>query len=135
MTEEHKRVREIGFNALHPDADQAELALELIRDVKGILKLDKVNPLLIRVTYQLPQVTLALIEHLLDVEGLHLDTSLLFKLKRALAYFVEENELEAMQQANHALPPPNDAREIFLKQYARSRHGCRDERPRWRGYL
>ena len=129
------KVREIRFCPLHPDPDQAESALQLLTGLETVMGLVKESPTSLVVTYDLAEMTLAEIEDALVELGFHLDGSLMCRLRRALYRFTEENE-----RANLAAHPvrrlPSDAREAFVRQYLRHRHGCRDDRPRhWREYL
>ena len=64
-------------------------------------------------------------------EGLHLDNSLLSKLKRSLAYFCE-----SVQRANVAANEPDiKSQQAFMKVYERHLHGDRDDTPEeWRSY-
>jgi hypothetical protein len=87
----------------------------------------------IHVSYDLNHISLNVIEGLLSELGFHLDNSLMAKLKRALCYYTEENELQAL-----GLPTGQDqsTREIFMRCYQCHSHGCRDGRPQhWRKYL
>lgn len=129
------KVREIRFSPLHPDSDQAESAFQLLSGLETIMGLVKESRTCLIVTYDLAEMTLAEIEDALVELGFHLDASLMCRLKRALYRFTEENE-----RANLAAHPvrrlPSDAREAFVRQYLRHRHGCRDDRPQyWREYL
>jgi len=127
--------REIGFRDPHPDPQQAQTALMLLADVEGILRATIPDPdrNCIHVSYDLSRICLRVIEALLSELGLHLDNSLLARLKRALYYYTEENEMESLlihDDQDHS------TREIFMRCYRCKAHGCRDERPEhWRNYL
>ena len=125
--------REILFCPLHPDPRQAETACGLLRSMDGVLAAEVVTPNLLSVRYQLLEVTLAELEAHLEAQGLHLDNSLLHKLRRSLYHYTEET-----QRANLgcAKGEHNCTQKVFASNYRRRAHGCRDERPEhWRRYL
>lgn len=127
--------REIGFRDPHPDPHQAQTALLLLADVDGVVHVSIPDPRRnnLHVSYDLARICLRMVEALLGDLGFHLDNSLMSKLKRALYYYTEENEMQALmvrddQDAN--------TREIFMRCYRCKIHGCRDVRPEhWRNYL
>jgi len=129
------KYRAIGFCNPHPDPQQALSAVLVLADIEGIIRVsipDSTRSVL-HVSYDLSEISLHIIEDLLTELGFHLDNSLLAKLKRALYYYTEENELQALD-----LPTGQDlsTREIFMRCYQCHSHGCRDERPQhWRKYL
>ena len=127
-----KKQREILFDSLHPDPNQAHSATQAIRELNGIDQVDVLSPTRIVVRYQLSQVTLADIEFVLRELGYHLDGSLMSKMKRALYAYTEETE-----RANQGYTSSQQStRDLFIKQYQKRPHGCRDPRPAyWRGYL
>ncbi len=127
--------REIGFRNPHPDPKQAQSAVLLLADVEGILSasIPDRSRQTIHISYDLSLICLRVVEALLSELGFHLDNSLLTKLKRALHYYTEENELESLgirRDQDHS------TREIFMRCYRCKSHGCRDGRPDyWRKYL
>jgi len=129
------KYREIGFSYPHPDPQQALSAMLVLADIEGIVRVtipDRSRNA-IHVSYDLNHICLHVIEGLLSELGFHLENSLLAKLKRALHYYTEENELQTL-----GLPAGQDqsTREIFMRCYQCHSHGCRDERPQyWRKYL
>lgn len=126
--------REIGFRDPHPDPQQAESAIMVLAEVEGVVHAAIPDPALnsIRISYDLNLICLRLVEALLDELGFHLDNSLLAKLKRALYYFTEENEIQALAINNDQ---DHSTREIFMRCYRCKIHGCRDQRPEhWRNY-
>ena len=127
-SEELIKHREILFSELHPDANPAESALFLLADVDGIVNVSAITPLSISISYDIRQITLAMIEAALSEIGFHLDNSLLSKLKRALFYYTEETQLENLGY-NHA--QSKSTTEIFINRYKQLKHGCRDERPNY----
>jgi len=129
------KVRDLRFCPLHPNPDQAESAFQLLARLDTVMGVVKESTTCLVLTYDVTEITLAEIEDALTELGFHLDNGLLCRLKRALYHFTEENE-----RANHSAQPvlrmPSDAREAFVRQYQRHRHGCRDDRPQhWREYL
>jgi hypothetical protein len=128
------KVREIRFCPLHPDTDQAESAFQLLLKLDDVLGVVKESETCLITTYDVAEITLAEIEDTLIELGFHLDNSLICRLMRALYHFTEENERATLSGQSHRRPS-NDAREAFVRQYQRHRHGCRDDRPQhWREY-
>ena len=124
--------REIRFNQLHPDPQQAHSACLMLSDVEGICVLRPLDPCLLHISYDITLLHLNLIEDVLIDLGYHLDTSLLTKLKRALYYYTEE-----VERANLGIEECGCAdRQVFINRYLKLRHGCRDARPEHsRNYL
>jgi hypothetical protein len=125
--------REIPFAALHPDPNQAATAALALADVPGVMSAHPESPVLLRISYEVLQISLQQIEEALTEAGFHISGGLLYKLKRALYYYTEET-----QRANNGCPrgDSNCTRRIFISQYSRHKHGCRDSRPEhWRKYL
>jgi hypothetical protein len=134
-TQEHDFIkhREIAFRDLHPDRNQAQTAAVFLADVEGVVRVNPASSLLIHVSYDLLQVTLQQIEEAIAEIGLHIDNSLLFRVKRALYYYSEET-----QRANLGCPQgeSNCTRKVFAVRYQKLNHTCRDHRPEhWRRYL
>jgi hypothetical protein len=131
--QELHKLREIRFDPLHPDANQAHSALLALNNAPGISHLHAESALCLRVVYDVSAVTLQELEHKLMELGFHLDGSLLARLKRSLYYYTE-----ATQRANMgcAKGQHNCTDQVFANRYARLKHGCRDDRPQhWRRYL
>jgi len=129
--QEHIKNREILFNQLHPEQNQAHAAMLLLSDVQGILHTHASSPLCLHISYDLRYISLEMIENALTEVGFHLDNSLLIKLKRALFYFTEETH-----RINIGITGTFSTRDIFVNRYEHLKHGCRDERPaHWRKYL
>jgi len=127
--------REIGFRDPHPDPQQAQSAMLLLADVEGILhvSIPDGGRNSIHISYDLGRICLLRLEVLLMELGFHLDNSLMAKLKRALYYYTEENEMESLLVRDDQ---DHSTREIFMRCYRCKTHGCRDERPEhWRNYL
>ncbi|MDH5444064.1 MAG: hypothetical protein OEY52_00820 [Gammaproteobacteria bacterium] len=123
--------REIQFDAMHPDPNQAQSAMLLLADVTGIENSTVQTPTSLLVSYDVSLITLDDILTELTDEGLHIYNSLLFKLKQALYSYTEQT-----QRANIADNQKTSSRKMHVKQYQRRPHGCRDQRPHhWRDYL
>jgi hypothetical protein len=127
--------REIGFRDPHPDPQQAQTAVLLLSDVEGILyaSIPERTRNTLHIGYDLGHICLRVVESLLTELGFHLDSSLMAKLRRALYYYTEENEMQSLlihDDQDHS------TREIFMRCYRCKTHGCRDVRPEhWRNYL
>lgn len=127
--------REIGFRDPHPDPHQAQTALLLLADLEGILRasIPDRSRNTIHISYDLASICLRMVEALLGELGFHLDNSLMAKLKRALYYYTEENEMQTLAVRDDQ---DHNTREIFMRCYRCKTHGCRDIRPEhWRNYL
>lgn len=130
---ERIKQREIPFQDIHPNPHQARTASEFLADVEGILDTDPVSPTLLRIRYDVLQTTLREIEEALTELGLHLDSRLMSRIRRALHYYTEET-LRANLGCPHC--KGNCIKMVFAKRYELIEHGCRDERPEhWRRYL
>ncbi len=131
---ESEKSREIEFIDPLPDASKTQSAMLALADVEGVLQVSIPNPdqNVILVRYDLNQIDLAIIEFLLTELGFHLDYSLLAKIKRALYYFIEDNEIHNLAIHHHQ---DQSTRDIFMHCYGEKHHGCRDNRPKhWRKY-
>ena len=127
--------REIGFRDPHPNPQQAQTAMLLLADIEGIIHVSIPDPSqnTIRVSYDLSLICLRVVEALLFELGFHLDNSLIAKLKRALYYYTEENEMDTLVVKTGQ---DRNTRDIFMRCYRCKTHGCRDERPEyWRKFL
>ncbi|NEX22111.1 hypothetical protein G3480_17670 [Thiorhodococcus mannitoliphagus] len=130
---ERIKQRVIVFQEIHPNPNQAETAALFLVEVDGILNAAPVSPVVLHVHYDVIKTTLHEIEEALTELGLHLDTGLFNRLKRALHYYTEETV-----RANCGCDccDVNCTDKLFAKRYELMEHGCRDERPEhWRRYL
>lgn len=128
----HKH-REILFDPLHPNCDQAREAALRLADVDGLMQVQVISSTALRVSYDLAAITLKEIEEALSEAGFHLSNKLIYKLRRALWYYTEDT-----QRANAGCPrgSSNCTRKVFIERYKSAEHGCRDVRPdHWRKYL
>jgi len=125
--------RDIMFNALHEDENQALTASQMLADLDGVVLADAVSDTHLIVRYDLRYFTLADVEELLKTVGFHLDNTLLIKLKRALCRYTEDIERANMGCTEGQ---SNCTREAYISRYQQLPHGCRDKRPdHWRDYL
>ena len=125
--------REIGFRDLHPDPDQARSASLVLVDIPGVRALHVVTPLLLQLSYHVLEVSLEQLEAILDEAGFHLDNRLMYRLKRALYYYTEEAQQDALGCGRGR---GNCTQAVFINRYRQIEHGCRDVRPdHWRRYL
>jgi hypothetical protein len=127
--------REIGFRGPHADPCQAQSAAQVLGCTDGVLSASVPDgtPNLLQVRYDLSVIGLRAVEALLVELGFHLDDSLLFKLRRALYYYTEDNELGSRTLSRDQ---DRSTREVFVHRYRGKSHGCRDGRPDyWRKYL
>jgi len=130
--EELIKRRELRFCHLHPDPNQARSALLLLSDAEGVLEITLADELCLYITYDVRLMTLDAIEKVLIRLGYHLDSRLLYRMKRALYSYSEET-----QRANLGVSESTDnTTQVFVKRYSSNYHGCRDKRPdHWRKYL
>jgi len=125
--------RQVHFNEMHPDPDQAQTAAEMLADVEGILEVGTESPVILNLRYDVLKISLEQIESALVETGFHLSNQLIYTLKRALYYYTEET-----QRANKGCHrgDSNCTRKIFIDHYQRRDHTLRDPRPEhWRRYL
>ena len=103
----------------------------LFADIHGIEDLNLLSPTSLLVSYDVHTLTLDMLEAVLIELGYHLDNNLLAKIKRALFHYTEETE-----RANLGITKTSkDFSSVFIEDYQRHPHGCRDERPKhWRQY-
>jgi hypothetical protein len=124
-----EKTREIAFHDLPPG--QAERACALLHGLDGIEAHmgDTANSLIVR--YNVMHYTLEGLETALMEQGFHLDSSLLQKLKRALARFCEN-----VQRENVAINAPEvKSQKVFARVYEQQLHGDKDDTPEeWRAY-
>jgi len=111
--------------------DQAKSAIFLLADIEGVLELKYINEVHLLITYDVRVLTLYSILNALDSIGFALDDSLLSKIKNALCIYTEDTLRE-----NLGITSSQHTRDIFMKEYQRRLHGCRDLRSTyWRRYL
>lgn len=128
---EKLKQRSIWLTDPGQDPDYAESAAELLRNVRGILRVKVTKSDRLLVSYNVRKITLQVIEALLIEFGYTLRTSLFCRLMRGLCYYVEDIEC-----TNCKHDQADCTREAFITRYLRRPHGCRDHRPDYlRRYL
>ena len=125
--------RQIEFNELHPDPDQAGTAARLLTDIEGVVKAEAASEVMLDVSYDVLKITLQQIEDALNETGFHVSNKLIYKVRRAIAYYTEE-----VQRTNNGAPTTdiNSTRKVFVNRYQQLDHALQDPRPEhWRKYL
>jgi hypothetical protein len=131
--DERIKLRQINFRDLHPERDDARTAAGFLKAVDGVLSIEPVSRVLLNLSYDLSQTCLQEIEEALDELGLHLDNSIMFRIKRALYYYTESTFRE---NCDCKRGDSNCTKRVFATRYRALEHGCRDQRPEhWRRYL
>ena len=130
MSEKLKQ-RSIWLTEPSQDPDYAESAAELLRNVRGVLRVKVTKSDRLLVSYNVRKITLQVVEALLIEFGYTLRTSLVCRLMRGLCYYVEDIEC-----TNCKHDQADCTRDAFITRYLRRPHGCRDHRPDYlRRYL
>ena len=130
MSEKQKQ-RSIWLTEPSQDPDYAESAAELLRNVRGVLRVEVTKSDRLLVSYNVREITLQVVEALLIEFGYTLRTSLVCRLMRGLCYYVEDIEC-----TNCKHDQADCTRDAFITRYLRRPHGCRDHRPDYlRRYL
>lgn len=125
--------REIHFRDLDPRSSDAHRAAEFLEGVDGILRLEPHGRVTLGISYDLLKTSLQEIETVLMELGLHLDTGLMHRVRRALHYYTEET---FRQNCGCISGDSSVVDRVFVKRYEAIEHGCRDRRPEhWRRYL
>jgi hypothetical protein len=125
--------RLIPFSGLHPDQNQAETAAGFLAGLEGILHVEPISAIALKVSYDVLQMTLLQIEETIGELGLHLDRNLMYRIRSALYHYTEET-----QRANCGCPggERNCTKRVFAQRYGNRDHSCRDHKPEhWREYL
>ncbi len=128
---EKLKQRSIWLTGSDQEPHDAESAAELLRNVRGVLrvKVKKTNQLV--VSYNVREITLQIITALLTEFGYTLRTGFFCPLLLHLCYYIEDIE------CTHSKHDQADCtRDAFITRYLRRPHGCRDQRPEYlRRYL
>ncbi len=119
-----RKHREIRFAKLPPN--QANYARQLLAHLPNIELVPGALPNCLSVVYDVTEYTLEGLEAALSHSGLHLDSSLLAKLIRALVYFSEETQLRNMAGPQRLI---KKSHEIYCQAWEHHPHGDRDETP------
>ena len=130
MSEKLKQ-RSIWLTEPSQDPDYAESAAELLRNVRGVLRVKVIKSDRLLVSYNVRKITLQVVEAVLIEFGYKLHTSLFCRIMRGLCYYVEDIEC-----TNCKHDQADCTRDAFITRYLRRPHGCRDHRPDYlRRYL
>ncbi|MGB5438884.1 MAG: hypothetical protein WBN57_03640 [Gammaproteobacteria bacterium] len=124
---EKLKQRSIWLMQSNQDPASAESAAALLRDVKGVVGVSISGTDRLQVSYNVRQITLQIIEALLQEFGYKLHTSLFCRLMRSICYYIEDIECN-----NGKHDQADCTRDAFITRYLGREHGCRDHRP---GYL
>jgi len=123
VTEKLKH-RSIWLTEPSQDPNYGESAAELLRNVRGVLRVKVEKSDHLYVSYNVREITLQIIEALLTEFGYRLRTSLFCRVMRTLCYYVEDIEC-----TNSKHDQADCTRDAFITRYLRRPHGCRDHRP------
>ena len=130
MSEKLKH-RTIRLSRAEPHPAATESAAQLLHDVKGVVHVQILGPCRIKVSYNVRQITMQIIEALLRELGYRLQTGLYCRLMRGLCYYIED--IECTEPIHDQAECTRDA---FITRYLHRPHGCRDHRPEYlRRYL
>jgi hypothetical protein len=125
--------RQLNFRDLHPERNDARTAADFLDAVDGVLRTEPATPIALDLSYDLHKTCLQEIEEAVAELGLHLDNSLMYRIKRALYYYTEDTYRE---NQGYRRGGSNCTKRVFAKRYEALEHGCRDQRPEhWRRYL
>lgn len=80
----------------------------------------------LHLTYDLAHYSLRQIESALEAEGLHLDDSLISRLKRSLTHFCEETRCRNATAPQRLIKQSN---QVYVKAYEHHPHGDHDDTP------
>lgn len=124
------KIREVVFHDL--PAGQAERARALLDGLDGIqARLEGERACTLIIQYNVRHYTLQGLEKALELQGFHLDNSLLQKIRRSLIHFCEQ-----VQRENLLINAPDvKSQQVFARVYEQHLHGDKDETPEeWREY-
>lgn len=124
------KIREIVFHTLPKgQAERARALLDGLDDIRADMHVERSFTLIVQ--YNVRHYTLQGLEKALELQGFHLDNSLMQKLRRALIHFCEQ-----VQRENLAINAPDaKSQQIFARVYEQHLHGDKDETPEeWREY-
>jgi hypothetical protein len=128
---EKQRQRSIWLTEPSQDPDYADSAADLLRNARGVIRVEVARSDHLLVSYNVREITLQILEALLTEFGYKLRTSLFCRTMRALCYYIEDIECTSCKH-NQA----DCTRDAFITRYLRRPHGCRDHRPEYlRRYL
>ena len=123
--------RTIRLDSMDNDPQMADSAARLLRNVKGVTRVEVSSPDRILVSYNVRRITMQIIEALLTEFGYRLHMGFFCSLMRNLCYYIEDIECTDPVHGQ-----AENTRDAFIMRYLRRPHGCRDHRPEYlRRYL
>ena len=122
------KLREIVFHPRPPG--QIERALAVLGAMPG-LKVTQTGPQTLQIAYCVSDHTLQDVETLLGLQGLHLEATLLIRIKRAMVYYCEHVQRENL----HKPETQTKKYKPHMEAWGKHPHGDHDETPtEWRQY-
>jgi len=128
-----EKLKRRTIRLIQPDRDPAfaDSAAALLHDVKGVQSVRITGRNRLLVSYSVREITLQIIEALLQEFGYKLCTSFFCRCMRAVCYYLEDIESNGGKHDQ-----ADCTRDAFITRYLRRPHGCRDHRPEYlRRYL
>jgi len=89
---EKQRQRSIWLTEPSQDPDYADSAADLLRNARGVIRVEVARSDHLLVSYNVREITLQILEALLTEFGYKLRTSLFCRTMRALCYYIEDIE-------------------------------------------
>ncbi len=129
------KVREIGFRGPYAPGREPEQAFAMLKEADGVVTVNLLDRDRVALAYDIARVTFSEIELALQEVGFHLDSGLIYKLRRAMYQYTDET-LRANLGLSGSICTRSCAQKVFVEHYRRQDRGCHDERPAyWRRYL
>ena len=119
-----RKHREIHFFRLKPE--QVTDAMALLSTLPGLEVAPGTEPNGVSVWYEIADYSMEGLETLLIDRGFHLETTLYYKLIRALVYFTEETPRRNLGQPERLLKKSHD---VYSKAWEHHPHGDHDDTP------
>jgi len=119
-----KKHREIRFFKLKPD--QVKDAMALLAALPGLEVAPGTQPNGVSVWYDIADHCMEGLENLLVDRGFHLETTLYYKLVRALVYFSEETQRRNLAQPERLI---KKSHEVYSQAWEHHPHGDHDKTP------
>lgn len=119
-----RKHREIRFFRLKPE--QVTDAMALLATLPGLEVAPGTEPNGVSVWYEITDYCMEGLETLLIDRGFHLETTLYYKLIRALVYFTEETQRRNLGQPERLIKKSHD---VYSKAWEHHPHGDHDDTP------
>jgi hypothetical protein len=123
--------RTIWLSKAESDPAITESVAQVLHNVKGVVGVQILGPRRVKVSYNVRQITMQIIEALLRELGFRLNAGFYCRFVRGLCDYFEDIECTGRihDQAEYT-------RDAFIARYLHRPHGCRDHRPEYlRRYL